>query len=213
MKNILVLKFYKLKNYDLGTKREEYDQMKEWCVETAKNNIMGLDDIIVHDTVVENIQDAFRQHFYDLYDLWKTKKCNILYSDLDVLFIRKLDWFDISKKFILYNYGNSGIRYHGHDMDETVWQYALELVKKWDDSKWDFEQNVYKDMHRHPANGKFFQQELVAIYNLPQLDDPKVLYENSCTNHRAAIHFHASNSDKQFIRMKNMYHFLKTINY
>ena len=46
MKNILVLKFYKLKNYDLGTKREDYDEMKEWCVETAKNNIMGLDDII-----------------------------------------------------------------------------------------------------------------------------------------------------------------------
>ena len=210
MKNILVLKYYKLKNYDLGTEIEDYIKMKEWCIETAKNNIMGLDDIIVHDTLVENIQDAFRQHFFDLYDLWKTKKFNILYSDLDVLFIRKLDWFNISKKFILYDGGNSGIRYHGHDMDETLWQYAFELLKKWDNSKWHFEQDIYKNMYRLPANEKFFEQDLVL--NLPRLDDPKVLYENACINNAAAIHFHASNGDKQFIRMKNMYHFLKSIN-
>jgi hypothetical protein len=211
MKNILVLKYYKLKNYDLGTKIEDYNQMKEWCVETAKKNIMGLDDIVVHDTVVQDIQDAFRQHFYDLYDLWKTQKFNILYSDLDVLFIRKLDWFNISKKFILYNGGNSGIRYHGHDMDEKLWQHAFKLAKKWDGLKWHFEQDIYKDMYRHPANGKFFKQDLVI--NLPRLDDPKVLHENAYINNIAAIHFHASNGDKQFIRMKNMYHFLKTINY
>jgi len=209
MKNILVCKHYNLKNYDLGNTVEDYNQMKKWCIESAKKYIIGLDDVIIHDTPVEDIQGAFRQHFYDLYDLWKTKKFNILYSDLDVLFIRKFNWFDVSKKFIMYHSTNSGLRYHGHDMDETLWQHAFTLIKKWNSSKWDFEQDIYKEMYRLPVNGNFFKTNLVL--NLPQLDDPDKLYETASNSY--AIHFHTTNGDKQFIRMKNMYHFLKTIDY
>ena len=81
----------------------------------------------------------------------------MLYADLDVLFARPFDWFGASSHFVMYNNRNSGIRYHGHDMDPTLWEFAFEKCKFWNTKKWDYEQDIYMAMNQHPANPEFVQ--------------------------------------------------------
>jgi hypothetical protein len=228
VKNLLVLKHYKLKNLtgwdpskehewtqgvwdDMREHVKKYDLMKEMCIASAKDSILGLDDIIVHESQVDDIQHAFKQHFYDLYDIWRQGNTNILYADLDVLFIRKFNWFDFSSKFVMYNAGNCGIRYHGHDMDEVLWTEALKRCEVWKDNKrWDYEQDIYVNMLRHPLNWDFYQRQANEYYqrviNRPEFTSPEEFYEQN--KKCCAVHFHGSRGDSQISKMKDLFSFL-----
>jgi len=230
MKNVLVLKHYKLKNtsgwdpvkehlwndadhQNRLIKIKQYDDMKKMCVSSAKKFLLSLDEIIVHESEVDNIQTAFKQHFLDLYDLWKNKNTNILYADLDVLFIRKFNWFEFSNKFVMYNKGNSGLRYHGHDMHPDLWNMAFELCSVWDLKKWDYEQGIYIKMVYHPLNwihqlNRTDQQNKAnMVVNLPDYDSAENFYHNNLNCH--AIHFHATRGESQVNRMVEMFRFLE----
>jgi len=235
MKNILVLKHYKLQNAsgwdpeiehrwtpqnytDQIKKIEQYDEMKKMCVQSAKKFLLGLDDIIIHESEVYDIQHAFKQHFFDLYDIWKQGDVNILYADLDVLFIREFNWFNFSNQFVMYDITNSGIRYHGHDMDPKLWEFAFEQCKFWDTKKWDYEQDIYINMALHPLNWMHknntisqFSRRVTEyrslVINEPQEDCPEALYNNNKTC--CAVHFHSSQGFSQIKRMEDMFQFLK----
>jgi len=225
MKNILVLKHYKLKNItgwvtkekdrddvaERVRKIEQYTEMKHMCILSAKKFLLGLDDIIVHESEVHDIQHGFRQHFFDLYDIWKQKNVNILYADLDVLFIRPFNWFDFSNHFVMYMNQNSGIRYHGHDMDPLLWELAFEQCKSWDSLEWDYEQKIYMGMNQHWANPNPGQTKIMEygqlVSNLPTYDHPQELYKNN--KNCCAIHFHCTRGNAQFERMKKMFEFLR----
>jgi hypothetical protein len=224
MQNILVLKHYKLKNSsrwcngqsDLDDEKykqfiNSYEEMKSMCISSAKKFLLGLDDIVIHDTEADNIQAAFKQHFYDLHDIWKSGNVNILYADLDVLFIREFNWFAISDYFVMYDPENSGLRYHGHNMDKKLWDLAFEMCKSWDFDKWAYEQDIYETILRHPANWHY-QASRAAEYgwlvvNRPTIKSPEEFfsyYQLCC-----AVHFHGSQGQSRVNSMKEMFDFLK----
>lgn len=228
MKNILVLKHYKLKSItgwnplneqSWGEKERQhqiekiklYEDMRKMCIFSAEKFLLGLDDIIVHDSEVDNIQAAFKQHFYDLYELWKTKDTNIMYADLDVLFIRKFNWFDFSNKFVMYSTDNSGVRYHGHDMDEDLWDMAFDLCENWDLTKWDYEQDIYIKMVYHPLNWIHQQDKnhdyCKLVVNLPDYDFAVDFYRDNIDC--CAVHFHSTRGMDQVDRMTEMFNFIK----
>jgi hypothetical protein len=228
MQNILVLKHYKLKNPFRGwpgsqgrpsliedktanQSMDVYEEMKSMCIVSAKKFLLGLDEIVVHDTEVDDIQAAFKQHFYDLYDMWKSGSVNILYADLDVLFIRKFNWFDVSDHFVMYDPCNSGVRYHGHNMDEKLWELAFEMCKTWNFNRWSYEQDIYETMVRHPVNWPY-QVSQAEEYSRLVTNRPKIesisefysQYQDCC-----AVHYHTSQGQSQVNSMKEMSDFLK----
>ena len=227
MKNILVLKHYNLYHESgWNVKREDgditdeinwlqrierierYNEMKRMCLASAEKFLLGLDDIVIHDTDVYDIQAGFKQHFFDLYDLWKQGDVNILYADLDVLFIRPFNWFDFSDHFVMYDLNNSGIRYHGHDMTPDTWELAFKRCQTWNPEQWDYEQEIYKEMARLPSNFEHRKIEYNdLVINLPKDNNSAELYQ--ANEKCCAVHFHGSHGDIQINRMKKMFEFLK----
>lgn len=223
MKNILVLKHYKLKNptgWDPNNEAEWskndilnridrislYEEMKQLCISSAKKFVIGLDDIVVHDSEVDDIQCAFKQHFYDLYRLWSQGNVNILYADLDVLFVRKFDWFANSEKYIMYDDTNSGVRYHGSDMEISLWNHAFELCEKWDSTKWDYEQDIYVSMRNMTAGYIDQQKYIPLVVNKPDYGSMIDLYHDH--PEAKAIHFHSTRGTQQVDKMKSLSKYL-----
>lgn len=172
MKNYLVTKNYKItdhtKWYDDRTKETNlvvnYQGMESLLTETAKANLVGLDEVIVHRGEAENIRDVFKIHFKEIYDLWSTKECNILYCDLDVVFLKKALIFNQYDFFAMFNftdpprtvdehYGleferffNCGIRYYPHTMKQETWDVGFKMLENWNPDRWDSEQVIYNQM-------------------------------------------------------------------
>ena len=172
MSNILVAKNYKIKDhskwYEDKTNvaeaiENDYARMEEILVESAKTYIKDLDEVKIFRGEADNIRDVFKINFYEIYDLWKEGH-NILYCDLDVMFVKGVDYFWEDKYFKMYNftdpvstvdefyglkfdkYFNCGIRYYPKEMKQDVWDIGLKMVENWNPDRWDSEQIIYNQM-------------------------------------------------------------------
>jgi len=169
--NILVLKNYTLSDhtkwYDDRSNEidleKSYTAMEELCVASAKQYIKDLDEVKVFRGNADNIRDVFKINFYEIYELWKEGH-NILYADLDVLFVKDVNYFEQFAKFSMFNlsdpvftsddhynvqfnhFFNCGIRYYPKDMDQSVWDLGIEMVENWNPDRWDSEQIIYNAM-------------------------------------------------------------------
>lgn len=172
IKNYLVTKNYTISDhtkwYDDRTHEtdlvENYNAMENVLVDTANTHLVGLDEIIVHRGEAAHIRDVFRVHFKEIYDLWSSEPCNILYTDLDVVFLQQARFFDQYDFFAMFNftdpprtvdshYGltfeqffNCGIRYYPHSMKQETWDVGFEMLENWNPDRWDSEQVIYNQM-------------------------------------------------------------------
>ena len=172
MSNILVTKNYTLKNHTnwcgAGARTEanyvnHYATMEKHLTESANQNLSALDDIVVHRGEADNIREVFKQHFLDIYELWKQGH-NILYCDLDVKIVNPVEVFDQFDHFMMFNYTdpksttdnhynvslsnffNCGVRYYPENMSQETWDIGLEMLENWNPDRWDAEQVVYNVM-------------------------------------------------------------------
>jgi|13_taG_2_1085334.scaffolds.fasta_scaffold00006_104 hypothetical protein len=172
MSNILVAKNYKISDHskwwdDKSDKvdqlENDYARMEEILTESARKHIKDLDEVKVFRGEADNIRDVFKTNFYEIYDLWKQGH-NILYADLDVLFIKGVDYFWDTKYFKMFNftqpvsttdehydikfekYFNCGLRYYPKDMSQDVWDLGISMVENWNPDRWDSEQIIYNAM-------------------------------------------------------------------
>lgn len=169
--NILVYKNYTVADHskwyndrtDEGDIENSYTLMEELSVASAEEYIQDLDEIKVFRGNADNIRDVFKINFYEIYDLWKEGH-NILYADLDVLFMKKVQYFDQFDKFSMFgltqpsfttdkhynldfkHFFNCGIRYYPKDMDQSIWDLGIEMVENWNPNRWDSEQVIYNAM-------------------------------------------------------------------
>lgn len=182
-KNILVLKNYTITDhtqwYDDRTNEknlvDNYAEMEKICIESAKQNIQDLDDIHVFRGEASNIRDVFKINFFEIYDLWKQGH-NLLYADLDVVFMNPCNMFDKTYLFSMYNltdppstsdshynvdfqfYFNCGMRYYPHKMLQEVWDIGIEMFENFNTERWDAEQIIYNSMMwwQSPHMGDFW---------------------------------------------------------
>jgi hypothetical protein len=227
--NILVCKNYRVRDHSKWhrdrTKEthlvDSYNQMQRLMLGSARSCVEDLDQVIVHGGEAETIRDVFREHFWEIHELWKTG-ANILYCDLDVLFVRPVKYFGQFHQFAMFNYTqpprcrdahygvtfdhyfNCGIRYYPHNMDSSVWELGIQMLENWDADRWDCEQVIYNAMmwHQQPALTDVLRPEL----NYQMLRDPRTSsgaqeasnfnggmpYSQAC-----AIHFHGSRNAEQ----------------
>ena len=171
MSNILVCKNYNItdhtKWYDDRTNENNlvnnYTEMEKICIASAEEHLQDLDEVKVFRGEADNIRDVFKKNFYEIYDLWKEGH-NILYVDLDVVFMKPVAFFDQFDKFSMFNltdppktsddhynvnfdfYFNCGVRYYPKDMNQEVWDLGIKMMENWNPDRWDSEQIVYNAM-------------------------------------------------------------------
>lgn len=172
IKNYLVAKNYKIvdhtKWYDDRTQEsnlvQNYSEMEKILIDSAKEHLVDLDDVVVHRGEAEHIRDVFRVHFKEIYDLWKSEPCNILYCDLDVVFLKQAQFFNQFDFFAMFNFTdptrttdehynltferffNCGVRYYPHTMKQEIWDLGFQMLDNWNPNRWDAEQVIYNNM-------------------------------------------------------------------
>lgn len=143
---------------------DNYKAMEKIATESAMKNLQNVDAIRVFRGTANDIREVFRKNFYEIYELWKEGN-NILYCDLDVVFMNPVDVFGtFDNKFRMFNltdpmtttdehygvsfphYFNCGIRYYPKDMSQEVWDLGIEMVENWNPDRWDSEQIIYNAM-------------------------------------------------------------------
>ena len=223
IKNILVAKNYEItdhskwdsnrrKEIDL---RENYTEMQHLMTASAEQYLQDLDDIVIHTGTADNIRSVFRIHFEEIYQLWQTG-VNILYVDLDVLFVKPFEIFGVVDYFSMFNYTspkkvidpfynvkldhyfNCGIRYYPADMCQQCWQVGLDMVENWNPNRWDTEQIIYNRM--------LWSQDISLEHTLKPHWAYQYIYDKEPLNNRfnniplsdaRAIHFHGTRSSRK----------------
>jgi len=152
IKNLLVLKNYNIKTtkknnlINLGAK-SAYNEMQELAIESALQFIPNLDDIIVDLKEVETAQDMFKDHMIECFKHWADGKSNVLYCDLDVIFIRKCNVFSLDiQDFFMPTDWTCSVRYYPYNMSQHLWKIMFKEHSMWntDSCRWDHEQDIYK---------------------------------------------------------------------
>jgi hypothetical protein len=171
-KNILVGKNYNVLDHSQWYNNKSNDKdlehnyniMEDIMVASAKKYLQDLDDIIIHRGMCDNIRTVFKEHFFEIYELWKTG-ANILYVDLDVMFLKPVNIFNQFDYFAMFNrtdppsvndtfynlrfdpYFNCGIRYYPHNLAQSVWDTGIAYFKhNYNKDRWDSEQLIYNAM-------------------------------------------------------------------
>lgn len=226
IRNYLVCKNYKISDHSKWycDRRSEaglehsYQQMQELMLKSAHKHLQGLDQVVVHTGECETIREVFRVHFWEIYELWKTG-ANILYVDLDVLFVKPVNYFDQFEHFMMFNhtqprkctdphygvnfdhYFNCGVRYYPHAMSQEVWDLGKKMVDNWNHGRWDAEQIIYNAMLWHQNIN--IKQALRPELNYQMLQDPRVASQVQASSRinsgmaytdACVLHFHSSRS-------------------
>ncbi len=136
----------------------------------------------------KNTNYAFKHIFMELYKLWKSKPCNILFHDVDCLSIQWAPFFRLRGQFLLFNrapshiktdlvYRVCSIRYFPYDMPEELWQLGIQLWNSVDleTTAWETEQIIYNKMlyslHNNLLNDRMM---LIPEWNYIDLKDPSL---------------------------------------
>jgi hypothetical protein len=165
MKNLLVRSLYRIKSpqwfkdrSDEGDIYEHYTKMHDISLQTFQKHLGGDWEFVFFNKEVDNIQQVFRDHFFEIYDLWKSG-CNILYCGPDNYMQKPTEFFGkYEGEFRMFNYTdpkqfqhfdhflNADVRYYSADMPETAWTNALTAAKAWNFDEWNTEQIILNDM-------------------------------------------------------------------
>lgn len=161
VKNYLVLKNYMITErfflyYDMPLVESRYKRMEEILVESAQLYLQDCDEIIVDRHTVSNDQEMFKHHMQVLMDRYHSEPCNILYCDLDMVFVKPYTIFGEFSTFAMLS-GNCGVRYYPHGgVSEEIWNIQKQRSLDWDTSindqhefAWHHEQDIYNEMINH----------------------------------------------------------------
>ena len=192
MKNYLIRSLYKIKSpmwFDdrssEGDLYEWYMKMHEISLRTFKKHLQGDWEFIFFNKEVDNIQEVFKDHFFEIYDIWKQGNCNILYCGPDNVMMKPTHFFGKYQDFMMFNYTdpkqsveanhyniqhehffNADVRYYPSTMSQDIWDMGLEMANNWDFDSWNTEQFILNKM--------LWDQEGRTLQNTL---DPSVAYQ------------------------------------
>lgn len=188
MKNILVVKHYNITDNffcysDMSAVANHYEKARDIVIESAKKYLHDIDKIIIHRRTVKNDQEMFKDHAELLKELYHSEDCNILYCDLDVVFIKPTRIFGEYEDFSMVE-NNCGVRYYpAGGMKQHQWDIQKGWVSRWQTEfdkeeyrihHWQYEQDMYIDMHKSVmAKHEYanpFEKVVHQVYNPPKDD-------------------------------------------
>jgi hypothetical protein len=192
MKNYLIRSLYKIKSPmwfdDRSSEGDLYDwymKMHDISLRSFEKHLQGDWEFIFFNKEVENIQEVFKDHFFEIYDIWKQGNCNILYCGPDNIMMKPTEFFGKYDDFRMFNYTdpkssvepnhynvqhkhffNADVRYYPSTMSQDIWDMGLEMAENWDFDSWNTEQFILNKM--------LWDQEERTIENTL---DPTVAYQ------------------------------------
>jgi len=210
-----------------------YMKMHDISLRTFEKHLQGDWEFVFFNKEVENIQEVFKDHFFEIYDIWKQGDCNILYCGPDNIMMKPTEFFGKYDDFMMFNYTdpksseepnhyniqhqhffNADVRYYPSTMSQDIWDMGLEMAENWDFDSWNTEQFILNKM--------LWDQEGRTIENTL---DPTVAYQghqlfldnweqrkaysnewNTCDLKQAhIIHLHGSrNAPRKFALMEKL---------
>lgn len=187
MKNILVTKFYTLTERfylydDLKRVNQRYSRARDLLLASAEKWLLDVDEIICDTHEVKHDQEMFLHHAQVLRNRYQSEPCNILYCDLDIVFVKPTRMFGEYNQFSMCS-GNCGVRYYPHGgMTKQQWNIQQQWINRWKTvfkdepehiANWDYEQNMYNEMHRDAMRENLFinkfENNVHNMYNEPKL--------------------------------------------
>jgi len=190
MKNFLVLKHYTITDKffcfnekDMSIVAKHYSKARDIVVESAKKYLHDIDEIIIHSSTVKNDQEMFKDHAELIKELYHSEDCNIVYCDLDVVFIKPTRIFGEYEDFSMESQ-NCGVRYYpAGGMTDAQWKIQEDYVSTWrtqfDEEEhpmdrvhlWQYEQNMFIEMHKNVLEKHNmvtpFEGVVHQVYNIP----------------------------------------------
>ena len=173
MKNYLVKSLFQVQdtNWHFKDRSDEQDlhkkyvEMHQISVGSYTKHLKGIWELKFIQGSVKNINDAFKQTFRKIYELWRQGNTNILYTDPDTVAIKAIDPWQISDRFMMFNftdpkslntnnqYGrtfpyffNAGVRFFPAGMDQRIWDLGLEMLDNWEEGTYNTEQTILNAM-------------------------------------------------------------------
>ena len=142
-----------------------YMKMHDISLKSFEKHLQGDWEFIFFNKEVENIQEVFKDHFFEIYDIWKQGNCNILYCGPDNIMMKPTDVFGKYDDFMMFNYTdpkssvepnhydiqhehffNADVRYYPSTMSQDIWDMGLEMAENWDFNSWNTEQFILNKM-------------------------------------------------------------------
>lgn len=142
-----------------------YMKMHDISLRTFEKHLQGDWEFIFFNKEVENIQEVFKDHFFEIYDIWKQGDCNILYCGPDNMMMKPTEFFGKYDDFRMFNYTdpkssvepnhydvqhehffNADVRYYPSTMSQDIWDMGLEMANNWDFNSWNTEQFILNKM-------------------------------------------------------------------
>ena len=142
-----------------------YMKMHEISLRSFEKNLQGNWEFIFFNKEVDNIQEVFKDHFFEIYDIWKQGECNILYCGPDNMMMKPTEFFGKYDDFRMFNYTdpkssvepnhydvqhehffNADVRYYPSTMSQDIWDMGLEMAENWDFNSWNTEQFILNKM-------------------------------------------------------------------
>lgn len=173
MKNYLVKSLFQVKssNWHVMDRSHEvnmhknYQAMHQISLESCVKNLTQPWELVFIEGTVDDINQAFVRTFNEIYDLWHSEPCNILYTDPDTVVINRFDPWQEFGRFQMFNYTdpksftapngygksfahffNAGVRYFPSTMSEETWRIGLDMIANWDYNDYNTEQIVLNEM-------------------------------------------------------------------
>lgn len=173
MKNYLVKSLFQVRdsNWHFKDRSDETDlhkkyvEMHQLSVGSFAKHLKGDWELKFIQGTVDNINDAFKQTFRAIYDLWRQGNVNVFYTDPDTIAIKDVDPWQISNQFLMFNftdpksletenhYGrkfphffNAGVRYFPAGMEQRIWDLGLSMLDNWEEGTYNTEQTILNAM-------------------------------------------------------------------
>ena len=142
-----------------------YMKMHDISLRSFEKHLQGEWEFIFFNKEVENIQEVFKDHFFEIYDIWKEGDCNILYCGPDNIMMKPTEFYGKYNDFMMFNYTdpktsiepnhyniqhehffNADVRYYPSTMSQDIWNMGLEMAENWDFNSWNTEQFILNKM-------------------------------------------------------------------
>ena len=142
-----------------------YMKMHDISLRSFEKHLQGDWEFIFFNKEVENIQEVFKDHFFEIYDIWKQGDTNILYCGPDNIMMKPTKFFGKYDDFMMFNYTdpkssvepnhyniqhqhffNADVRYYPSTMSQDIWDMGLEMAENWDFNSWNTEQFILNKM-------------------------------------------------------------------
>ena len=142
-----------------------YKKMHDISLRSFEKHLQGDWEFIFFNKEVDNIQEVFKDHFFEIYDIWKQGNTNILYCGPDNIMMKPTEFFGKYDDFRMFNYTdpkisneqnhyniqhehffNADVRYYPSTMSQDIWDMGLEMAENWDFNSWNTEQFILNKM-------------------------------------------------------------------